>query len=197
MAGMMKAYDPPITTGNRVPNQVCNKVLIPATNNRVFIISAFSTYHIYKHCLVGEKMKEKKGGEKLKSFLGKYSYISATHERNEYSGECNSSSKHHQVVLKSQKYDFGCNHFVQNLNQLPFSFKLNFNGFMWTINNVNKITIWVKGETKKNRERITGENRSPLLGIQENKKPIVSGKRLRCLASTKLLHNTLIDFEEF
>lgn len=40
-----KVYDPPITAGRRVPNDVWNNVLIPATNSRVWITFAFSSYH--------------------------------------------------------------------------------------------------------------------------------------------------------
>ena len=35
MVGATKIYEPPITTGRRVPKNVCNRVFMPATNNIV------------------------------------------------------------------------------------------------------------------------------------------------------------------
>lgn len=44
--GIMKAYEDSITTGRRVPNQVCKSVFIPETKSAVSITSAFSTYEL-------------------------------------------------------------------------------------------------------------------------------------------------------
>lgn len=40
--GMRKAYEPPMTDGKRVPNSVCNRVLIPVTKSKVWITLTLS-----------------------------------------------------------------------------------------------------------------------------------------------------------
>ena len=44
IVGATNVYEPPITTGNLVPNHVCNSVFNPATNNSVWITFAFSSW---------------------------------------------------------------------------------------------------------------------------------------------------------
>lgn len=44
MMGTMKAYEPPITVGNRVPNRVCRSVLIPSTKSRVCTTLTLSSW---------------------------------------------------------------------------------------------------------------------------------------------------------
>lgn len=44
IVGATKVYEPPITTGNLVPNHVCNRVFNPATNSNVWITFAFSSW---------------------------------------------------------------------------------------------------------------------------------------------------------
>lgn len=41
-------YDPPITAGSLLPNNVCFKVFKPATKSRVWITFAFSSYNNWK-----------------------------------------------------------------------------------------------------------------------------------------------------
>jgi hypothetical protein len=44
MVGPTKMYEPPITTGRRVPKNVWNRVFMPATNNIVWTTRAFSCW---------------------------------------------------------------------------------------------------------------------------------------------------------
>ena len=57
--GMRKVYEPPITAGNRVPNKVCSKVLMPDVSNRVWITCALSSWkQVRIRILVKHKWKE-------------------------------------------------------------------------------------------------------------------------------------------
>lgn len=44
ITGTMKAYEPPTTVGNRVPNRVCRSVLIPSTKSRVCTTLTLSSW---------------------------------------------------------------------------------------------------------------------------------------------------------
>lgn len=54
-AGRMNLKEPPITTGSRVPNNVCKSVLIPEVNSKLCTTWAFSTLYISNFCEIPRK----------------------------------------------------------------------------------------------------------------------------------------------
>lgn len=94
--GMMKAYEPPITTGSRVPNKVCKSVFIPATKSIVSITSAFSTYLQYRRTIGFRKKTHKQGWESnMQVLFCAFSYITTAHQRDKYGGYNYSSPEHY------------------------------------------------------------------------------------------------------
>lgn len=98
-------YDPPITAGSLVPNNVCFKVFKPATKSRVWITLAFSSYNNGKKHLDIFGVNLEGNPNKSKSLC---SYISTSHLGNKRTRNENCSAKHHKIMLKPKKNGLGC-----------------------------------------------------------------------------------------
>lgn len=109
IVGATKVYEPPITTGNLVPNQFCSRVFNPATNSRVWITCAFSSWENQASTGMYTYEKSNKNHILLNWILATLlTYRSSSHLRNQSSRYDDCRPEHYKIMLKSKKDSLRC-----------------------------------------------------------------------------------------